>query len=369
MTGETTETSTASGLESKKLDENVVSVSRTTWKTDVPLYGVKELDRKIERKSNGRVVVKILGYMTDADYRKSMIAVQNEETAELAYLHFKSKKISGFPKKIDGTYAMWLKSNCAVFEIADEADGEKYAATLISFLDKLFRNILFYRCSYDGFSSIAVYNQNDYLNEIVSSLQKPGCFRIERDGGTVRLYWKNADSYQSFIDYMKNMKDSKRIAVFGSEIFLLPSGDFYKNMECRSVSKFTDLAQKNFGLSVVSSRLDFESYDDMKSYVEDNVDEFSARYFVFCTCETQAEEFGRRAWVNATVSFVLFDFETGKEYTSGLAESMQMSATIMALSDEQVKLKSKTAIDNACNPDKNPESILVVMEEIFNQIP
>ena len=168
---------------------------------------------------------------------------------------------------------------------------------------------------------------------------------------------------------MKNMKDSKRIAVFGSEIFLLPSGDFYKNMECRSVTKFKDLAQKNFGLSAVSSRLDFESYDDMRDYVENHPDEFPARYFVFCTCETQAEEFGRRAWVNATVSFVLFDFETGKEYTSGLAESMQMSATIMALTDEQVKLKSKTAIDNACNPDKNPESILVVMEEIFNQIP
>lgn len=359
---------TSEGYESDVLDAYTLSIEHSSWKSEVPLFGVKIIDKKIEKSSEG-IVIKLLGCMSRKDFEKSRIAVQNEETAELAYTFYKSKNIPDFSYKNDETYTKWLKSKCAIFEFSDKLNNEQTSAAFEKFLTKLYRNISIYKCIFDNHSTFVVYNHNDYLNKIISALQKTDCFLIEHDGNSVILSWKNKTSLSDFISYCENMKDSRMIALFGVETFYLPSGAIFKNTENRTVIKFKDILQKNYKLNTENTSLSFESYDDMKTYVKNHKKDFYARYYIFCTTETQCEEFDRKSWVNANISFVLLDIETGEEYSSEVASSMPMSAVITLLSDEQVKIKSKIAIDNACNPDKNPESILLIIQDIFNQLP
>ena len=166
----------------------------------------------------------------------------------------------------------------------------------------------------------------------------------------------------------KEASNSKKIAVFGNETYYLPSGDLFESTENMAVKKFCELLQKNFDYTSVSSSLKFDSYYDMRDYAETHKDEFDARYVVFSTTETESDGFGKKQWINARISFIMLDLQTGTEYESDEATSVAMSATMTTVSDEQAKTKSRTAIDNACNPDKNPESLLIIMQKVFDNL-
>lgn len=369
VTVNTDETVYEEGFEGDVLDSYTMTFSHSTWKSEVPLYGVQQLEKKIEKDSDGLYVVKILGCISAGDYEKSHIAVLDEETSAFAYSYFQDKTASGFISKTDSTYTKWIKKNCVVLEFAEKSDGEKFAALAEAFLSKLYRNVLLYRCSFGGFPSVIIYNHPDYYDTTISAFEKTACFNIERNGSITRFSSKPKSSYSDFSTYCAEMKDSKKLSVFGTETFYLPSGASFINPDCRITTRFSDLSQKQFGFSVQKSSQKFDSFEQMKDYAQSHKKDFSSRYFAFCTAETSAETMGKKAWVNAAVSFILFDLETGEEWASGTAESMPMSAVVPFPSDEQVKAKSRTAIDNACNPDKNPESLIVIMQEAFSQLP
>ncbi|MBR1639564.1 MAG: hypothetical protein IJ688_09275 [Treponema sp.] len=369
VTVNTDETIFEEGFESEVLDTYTITLSHSNWKSQVPLYGIQQLEKKIEKDSDGMYVVKILGCMSSSDYEKSRIAVFDEETCSNAYLFFQEKLAEDFLQKSESTYTKWVRLNCAILEFTVNSESERFASLTEKFLSKLYRNAVFYRCSFEGFSSIMIYNHPDYFETTLRALENTGCFNFEQNGSVIKVSNKKENSYSDFLSFCNNMKDSKKISVFGSESFCLPSGMTFTNSENRSVQKFSDFAQKKFGMSVQKSSLTFATFEEMKEYVTEHKKDFPSRYFAFCTSETNYEEFGNKAWVNASVSFMLFDLESGEEWASAEASSMPMSAVITAVTDEQVKAKSRIAIDNACNPDKNPENILVIMQEIFNQLP
>ena len=160
---------TEEGYESDVLDAYTLSIEHSSWKSEVPLFGVKILDKKIEKSSEG-IIIKLLGCMSRQDFEKSRIAVQNEETSELAYTFYKSKNIPDFLYKNDETYTKWLKSKCAIFEFSDKLNNEQTFVAFEKFLTKLYRNISIYKCIFDNHSTFIVYNHNDYLNKIISAL-------------------------------------------------------------------------------------------------------------------------------------------------------------------------------------------------------
>ncbi len=162
--------------------------------------------------------------------------------------------------------------------------------------------------------------------------------------------------------------NSKKTAIFGTETFYLPSGDVFESTENRTVKKFRELIQKNFGFTCVDIPGEFESYTDLKDYAETEKENIPVRYVVFCTTETEPETLGKKTWINARISFTMLDLWTGKEYISDEATSIPMSASMTTATDNQAKTKSRTAIDNACDPNKNPESLLFVMQKVINEI-
>lgn len=335
---------TEEGFEGSALDAYSLTIEHSTWKSDVPLYGVTILDKKIERDSDGKIIVKLLGFISVENFEKSKTAVQDEETSALVYSYFKEhSEQSDFPET-NSKYTQWVKKNCAVFEISDETDGEAFVRWLEVYFSKLFRNIKIYRCSFDALPSIIVYNHPDYLSLCLSSLESIGIFNIERKGSTALISGKSKKSLASFSDYCSSIKDSKKITVFGDNQTV--------------ITKFKNFAQKNFSFSAVSTTLSFTSFDDMKEYVKNHKKDLPSRYFAFCCSETSEESWGSKSWVNATVWFELYDLETDKNLSSKEAVSMPMSAA-----------QPKAAIENACNPDKNPESLLLVMQELFNNLP
>ncbi|MBO4508981.1 MAG: hypothetical protein J5747_10150 [Spirochaetaceae bacterium] len=354
------------GFESDILDTYSLTITHSTWKSEVLISGVKVIAKKVEKERDGKTVVRILGYMTVEDFKKAKIAVQDEETSVLAYSYFEKNVKSDFYGDIETTYTQWIKKNCALFEITDKKEAEKWARQLEDCIKKVYKNVVLYRCDFDECPCVIVYNSSDYLGSIISLLEKAECICVKRLGSTCILSGRDSEALTKFVSYCSRLKDSNKIAVFGVEFYNLPSGEIFENSESRAVVKFRELAQKNFSLIPVSFSQEFESYDDLKTYADENTDDFSARYLVFCTSETEPESYGKKAWVNAYVSFILLDLVTMEEYQSEMAVSMPMSATVTVMSDSQVKAKSRNAIDNACNPDKNPESLFVVMQAVFD---
>lgn len=366
------------GFDSSGFDSYSFTLQQSQWKSEVPLVGVKMLDKKTE-KQDGRYIVMILGYMTYDDYQKTRIALEDEETSIFIYSFFKDKITKAnetaastidFPQySQDDNFTKWVRSNCFLLEFSDKADGEKISQQMEKAFQKLFRNILSYKCNFDGVSSLVVYNHPDYSNRVIDFLDKADCFNIERKGSKITVSKKNSNSVTAFVSYCNGIKDARKITVFGKEFYNLPSGAIVDSKENRALLRFKELVQKKLGLTVVKSDLNFDSYEEMRSYAENNKTKFSSRYIAFCNSETNYEEYGKKAWVNANVSFILYDLETDEEYSSDIAESMPMSATISKVDDEQIMAKTRVAIDNACNPDKNPESLLLVIQKVFNELP
>lgn len=369
--GEVERESIEEGFESDVLDDYTITISYSNFKTKVSLSGVRILDTKIGTDSSGKYVATVLGCISEKDFQKAKVAVMDEETFALAAQYFMQKNPSACPKNNFDTYSGYVKSFSVILSIdCDKKEIGKWSGAMQKYLEKLYRNIIFYSGSIDSKESFIVLNNPDYSISIKSALDATGLFTVTQNGATINVKPSEKNSLKKFESYIGEMKDSKKIAVFGMEEWLLPSGDVQQNVNSRSrlVQGFKTLAQKEFSLSVASIQGNFEYYSDMKDYAESHRDVIPARYLVFVNAETKSEKSRYGKWVYAVGSFILYDIETGMEYTSSECMSVPMCATIESISDVEVKSASRTAVDNLLNEDKNPESFKVIMQEVFDSL-
>ncbi|MBR4372993.1 MAG: hypothetical protein IKP49_01345 [Treponema sp.] len=355
------------GLESGIFDTYSVTVSKESWRSTVQLYGVTKLDSKIESE-NGRCRAIILACISDSDYARSKQAVEDEETCALAFAFFETKE-KLLPQ--GKTYLQWCRQNYIAIQISVSNQGERWNSLMQRYLKKLYRNASLYPCNLEGLSTVLLPAR--YAKSVKNSLSALECFTVQTKGSSVIVSPHGNDLLNVFAHSVDIVKDSHRIAVFGKEEYALPSGELYVNTDSRAVRNFKKLAEQHFSLSVVSVSESFDFYEDMKSWADNNKKNLSARYFVFCSCETTFSDRDRimhlKPMVDATLSFLLYDIETGEEYSSDEAVSMPGCAVLTAITDTQVIAKSRVAVDNICDLDKNPEGLLSIMTRVFEKLP
>ena len=366
FTGRTTSFNAESGYESEVQDGWSLTIESSEWKSSVLLRGATQLDERTERQSDGSVIVRVLVYMSRSDYERAKIAVQDEESAALAYLYF--RKQADLPPIETDTYYQWLRTHCMIIQNESKQNDRLWAETFDTYLKKLLRNVKTYRCPMGGIESLIVLNEPECASVVYQSLNGIDGLSVTRSGS---LFSVSATVQPSALaNAAKQLRNPNQIVVFGREIFHLPSGDEYVNTENRVVQGFIKLSQKRFGYSASVGRGSFDSENEMIDYIRNHKSEYTARYAVFCLSETFYEDpsyYISESQVYGNAYFTIYDIETDSYRTSETAESMPGAFALQRVNDEQMKNKSRLVLDNISNADKNQEGLVMIMQKVFEE--
>jgi hypothetical protein len=171
-------------LSSEIKDTFTVTVETSSFTTNVPISGVREEARMIEREA-AFFIARVLLSMTTEDFNKARQYVNNEEAVALAYRFFGQKNLFHItqnqkPAGYDDYYS-WLRNNCVIIAVNDPNVND-LLPHMDQFIVRLYRNAVIFPHIIDGFGARIIYNSQKYYSGILSALQNTSLFNIQREG-------------------------------------------------------------------------------------------------------------------------------------------------------------------------------------------
>ncbi|GHT82065.1 hypothetical protein FACS1894137_00280 [Spirochaetia bacterium] len=369
------------GRDSDIADAYTVLVETSSFSTQVPLTGVRELARK-SAPQNGRYVARILAVMSAADYQKAVHAVDNEEAAYLAYRFF-AQKVSGITRlggKSPAGYPdfyTWLRNTCVTISFTDDRSAAPYLEQTELFCKKLYRTITTFAETIDGVPARIMYDSPRYYDGILRTLQNFGMFRIERENSALRLTPTSSSSLNDFRTAVANMKDASKIFVTGIEVIQTENGSIL-NTANLVVNQFKTLAARQFNLNAVNFNLPprytnnpFLDEAAIVDYINKNSRDFPARFVALVTADTKLEqaipEYKIPPLVTATARFTLYDVLTGETISSDTVDTRGFAFSPPNTQDQSVLTESRRALQFLYDA-KNQPGLAGIMKELLGKL-
>jgi len=376
--GQTDITVQSAGYSSGIEDAYTVYMETSSFSTNVPVTGVRELARKTEI-TGGRYVARILAVMSAADYEKAKQYIDNEEAAYLAYRFFiqrgalqanQNQKPAGFDD-----YFSWLRNNCVIISI-DDPNPAAMMEQMDQFIRKLYKNAVVFAQIINGRSSRIIYNSGKYYDGILRALQTTNLFNIQRESSLLVLKPVRANILADFRTAVNNMKDSARFVITGLEIIQTQSADTI-NQSMIVINQFRTIASRQFNLQAINYTIPaqflsgYVDEDGIIRYVQNNQNAFPARYLVICRSGTKLDkgipEYKIPAMVSASCHFTLYDIVTGETYQSETAQTTVGGFSPSSLEDRAVTEESRRALQFLFNAKTQP-GLEAIMKGVFDQL-
>jgi hypothetical protein len=345
-------------------DAFVVTVQTSSFSTNIPITGVRELARKTARQ-DGKFVTSVLAAMIVEDYNKAKQYIENEEASFLAYRFFNQRGLftaaSGKPAGYDDYYS-WLRNNCVIISIND-ANATALLEQIDLFLKKLYKNAALFAQIINGQSARIIYNSAKYYDGTLRALQNTNLFAIQRESSHLILRPSRANILTELRNAVASVKDSSKFVITGLEIIQTQDGDT-ANSGTIVINQFKTIASRQFNMQAVNFNIPSQylsGYVDENGiirYVQNNSGGFPARYLIICRSETKLDkgilEYKIPPLVNASCHFTLYDIVTGETMQSNSIESNPGAYVVSNLSDQAVTVESRRALQSLSDPKTRP---------------
>jgi len=355
-------------------DAFIVTVKKSAFSTNIPLTGIRELARKISRQ-DGKCIAFVLAVMSVEDYNKARQYVENEEAAYLAYRFFSQKGLfsaaSGKPAGYDDYYS-WLRNNCVIISIND-ANATVLLEQIDQFVKKLYKNAVLFAQLINGQNSRIIYNSAKYYDGILKALQNTALFIIQREDSRLILKPAKSNTLAELRNTIATIKDSGKYVITGLEIIQTQDGDT-TNSGTIIINQFKTIASRQFNMQTVNFTIPSQflsGYVDEEgiiSYVQNNSNNFPARYLIICRSETKLEkgipEYKIPPMVNASCYFTLYDIVTGETIQSETAQTATGAFSPSNMEDRAVLEESRRALHFLYNA-KTQAGLVDIMRGVF----
>ncbi|MDR1175680.1 MAG: hypothetical protein LBK83_09470 [Treponema sp.] len=368
------------GYDSDIADAYTVYVETSSFSTQVPLSGVREVARKIET-HGGAYTARILGAMNDADYQKALRYIENEEAAFLAYRFFEQKakgltRLSGNKPAGYTDFYAWLRDNCVTISFAGTGGQAEYLAQTEIFCKKLYRDTLIFAETIDGNPARIIYDSPKYYDGIVRALQDFGLFKMQKENSALVLTPEGQSSLAAFRAAVADMKDGSKIFVTGIEVIQTENGDVLNSANL-VMNQFITTAARQFGLSAVRFNLPaqytgstFLDEAAIIAYINANIKTFPARYAVIVSAGTRLSPgvaaYNIPATVTAAARFTLYDMLTGEAVSSPEADTRGFVFSPAGMGEQAVIAESRRALQFLYDP-KNKPGLGGIMAEVLGK--
>ena len=364
--------------ESEIEDVFIVTVETSTFSTNVPLTGIRELARKTTRQ-DGRYVASVLAVMSIDDYNRARQYIENEEAAFLAYRFFSQRGLftavrSGKPAGFDD-YHSWLRNNCIIISIND-TNTNALLEQLDLFVKKLYRNAVVFAQVINGQSVRIIYNSTRYYDGILRALQNTHLFTIQRESSHLILKPAKPNILAELRNAVAAVKDSSKFVITGLEIIQTQGGDTI-NSGTIVINQFKTISSRQFNMQAVNFSIPsqylsaYVDEDGIIRYVQNNMSSFPARYLIICRSETRLEngipQYRIPPMVSASSHFTLYDIVTGESIQSETAQTMSGVFTLSSLEERIVIEESRRALQFLYN-EKNQPGLVDIMRDVFGRL-
>jgi hypothetical protein len=364
----------SSGIEDAYTDY----LETSSFSTNVPITGVTEQARKIETIS-GRYVARVLAAMSDADYEKARMYVENEEAAFLAYRFFSQRGLfkaaaNQKPSGYDDYYS-WLRNNCVIISI-DDPSPNALLEQIDLFIKKLYKNAAIFAQIINGRGARIVYNSGKYYDGILRALQNTALFTIRRESAHLTLKPAKANTLAELRAAVAAMKDSAKFVITGLETIQTQSGET-AHSGAIVINQFKTLAARQFNMQAVNYTVPaqylagFVDEDGIIRHIQSNAAAFPARYLIICRSQTKLEqglpEYRIPPMVNASCHFTLYDIVTGETLHSDTAQTAAGAFSLSNLEDRTVINESRRPLQFLYNAKTQP-GLESIMKGVFDQL-
>jgi len=358
-------------------DAFIATVATSTFSTNIPLTGVRELARKVPRQ-DGKYIAYVLAVMSIEDYNKAKQYVENEEAAYLAYRFFSQRglftAVSGKPTPYDDYYS-WLRNNCVIISIND-TNATALLEQIDLFVKKLYKNAALFAQVINGQNARIIYNSAKYYDGILRALQNTTLFTIQREDSRLILKPAKANTLAELRNAIAAIKDSGKFVITGLEIIQTQGGDT-TNSGTIVINQFKTIASRQFNMQAVNFAVPsqylsgYVDEDGIIRYVQNNSNNFPARYLIICRSETKLEkgipEYKIPPMVNASCHFTLYDIVTGETLQSETAETAAGAFTPSNLEDRAVIEEARRALQFLYNAKTQP-GLAEIMRGVLGEL-
>jgi hypothetical protein len=359
-------------------DAFIVTVETSTFSTNIPLTGVRELARKTARQ-DGKYVASVLAAMNIEDYNKAKQYVENEEAAFLAYRFFSQRGLftavkSGKPAGFDDYYS-WLRNNCIIISIND-ANATAALEQIDLFVKKLYKNAAVFAQIINGQGARIIYNSTKYYDGILRALQNTNLFTIQRESSHLILKPSKSNILAELRNAVAAVKDSGKFVITGLEIIQTQGGDTV-NAGAVVINQFKTIASRQFNMQAVNFTVPaqylsgYVDEDGIIRYVQNNSNGFPARYLIICRSETKLDkgitEYKIPPMVSASCHFTLYDIVTGETMQSETAQTMSGAFALFNLEDRTVIDESRRALQFLFNAKTKP-GLENIMRDVLGEL-
>jgi hypothetical protein len=368
------------GYDSDIADAYTVYVETSSFSTQVPLSGVRELARKVETQG-GNYTARILGAMNSADYQKALQYIENEEAAFLAYRFFAQKvrgitRLSGNRPSGYADFYSWLRDNCVTISFAGVSSQAEYLAQTENFCKKLYRNTVIFAETIEGKAARIVYDSPRYYDGIVRALQDFGMFRIQKENSALVLTPAGQSALAAFRSAVADMKDSSKIFVTGIEVIQTENGDILNSANL-VINQFITAAARQYGLSAARFNLPAQYTNStfldeaaIIDYINGNIKSFPARFAVIVFAGTRLSQgvaaYNVPANITASARFTLYDVLTGETINSAEADTRGFVFSPSNLQQQTVIAESRRALQFLYDT-KNKPGLAGIMAEVLDK--
>jgi len=359
-------------------DAFIVTVETSTFSTNIPLTGVRELARKTARQ-DGKFVASVLAVMSVEDYNKAKQYVENEEAAFLAYRFFGQRGLftavkSGKPAGFDDYYS-WLRNNCVIISIND-TNANALLEQIDLFVKKLYKNAAVFAQVINGQGARIIYNSTKYYDGILRALQNTNLFTIQRESSHLVLKPARPNTLAELRNAVTAVKDSGKFVITGLEIIQTQGGDTV-NPGAIVINQFKTIASRQFNLQAVNFSIPlrylsgYVDEDGIIRHIQNNQGGFPARYLIICRSETKLEkgipEYKIPPMVSASCHFTLYDIVTGETLQSETAQTASGAFTPSNLEDKTVTEEGRRALQFLYNAKTQP-GLEKIMRDVLGEL-
>jgi len=359
-------------------DAFIATVATSTFSTNIPLTGVRELARKTSRQ-NGRYIAYVLAVMSVEDYNKAKQYVENEEAAYLAYRFFSERGLftavrSGKPVGYNDYYS-WLRNNCVIISI-DDTNSNALLEQIDQFVKKLYKNAALFAQLINGQNARMIYNSAKYYDGILRALQNTALFTIQREDSRLILKPAKSNILAELRNAVAAVKDSSKFVITGLEMIQTQNGD-RPNPGTIVINQFKTIASQRFKMQAVNFNIPsqflsgFVDEDGIIRYIQNNINNFPARYLIICRSETKLEEgipsLKMPPMVTASSNFTLYDLVSGDKKQSNTVESNPGAYSPSSMSDQTVINKSQDALKSLFDAKTQP-GLADIMREVLDEL-
>jgi hypothetical protein len=359
------------------IDELIIRMETSAITINVPLSGIRELDRRIERDGN-RFIARILLSMSVEDYDKARLYIDNEEAAALAYRFFGQRNLFQIPVNqrpagYDGFYS-WMRNNCVIIAIND-TNANALLPHLDQLITRIYRDAVIFPHVIDGHGARIIYDSRKHYDGILRALQNISLFNIQREGIRLVLRPVRANILADFRTAVNNIKDSSRFVVTGIETIQTESGEIV-NTNAVIIPQFRTIVPRLFNMRsenfAIPSQFLSNGIDEagILQHIQNNFASFPARFLVISRTQTRLDRGIAGILspsVRAETSFTVYDLVTGGNYHSDTIQSPAAIHDLSNMEERTIITRSRDALLFLNNP-RNGATLEQIIRSVFERL-